>query len=286
MKDTFYFQHDYNARNDPKLQDVLINLGVEGIGVFWCIIEQLYEQGGKLPLRSCKSIAFALHVDYNKVESLVHDYGLFKNDGVNMWSDSVLKRLDKRKDISDKRKQAAIARWKQNLENQALQPQSANDKQTTNNPNVLQMQNTSNANAGHKEKERKEKNNISTNVDTSTCVDAPEQKRDFSIDYSRLLAAWKEHCPSFPQPRSLADDDKRKIRQRFGEMMTAKDPETAYQRIKEIFQTINASDFCKKGKWCTFRWIFTNATNWRKVEDGNYNDLPGGQNSKRANEEW
>ena len=59
MKDTFYFQHDYNARNDPKLQDVLIDLGVEGIGVFWCIIEQLYEQGGKLPLRSCKSIAFA-----------------------------------------------------------------------------------------------------------------------------------------------------------------------------------------------------------------------------------
>lgn len=158
MKDTFYFQHDYNARNDPKLQDVLIDLGVEGIGVFWCIIEQLYEQGGKLPLRSCKSIAFALHVDCNKVESLVHDYGLFKNDGVNMWSDSVLKRLDKRKDISDKRKQAAIARWKQSLENQAIQPQS----QITTDSNVMQMQNTSNANAGHKEKEIK--GNIKENI--------------------------------------------------------------------------------------------------------------------------
>lgn len=78
MKETFYFQHDYNARNDPKLQDVLIDLGVEGIGVFWCIIEQLYEQGGTLPIRSCKSIAFALHVDCNVVERLVHDYGLFK----------------------------------------------------------------------------------------------------------------------------------------------------------------------------------------------------------------
>lgn len=162
MKDTFYFQHDYNARNDPKLQDMLIDLGVEGIGVFWCIIEQLYEQGGKLPLRSCKSIAFALHVDCNKVESLVHDYGLFKNDGVNMWSDSVLKRLDKRKDISDKRKQAAIARWKQSLENQAIQPQSANNKQITTDSNVMQMQNTSNANAGHKEKEIK--GNIKENI--------------------------------------------------------------------------------------------------------------------------
>lgn len=285
MKDSYYFQHDYNARNDPKLQDVLIELGVEGIGIYWCIIEQLYEQGGTLPLRYCKSIAFALHVDYKTVERLVNNYGLFANDGENMWSDSVLKRLDKRKDISDKRKQAAIARWRQSLDNQRQTPVQDGNEETSGDTQAMQMQCTSNANAEHKEKKRKENNNISTNVDTSTCVDAPEQKREFSVDYSRLLALWKEQCPSFPQPRSLADDDKRKIRQRFGEMMTAKDPETAYQRIKAIFQTVNASDFCKKGKWCTFRWIFTNATNWRKVEDGNYIDRPGG-NNKRANEEW
>ena len=285
MKETFYFQHDYNARNDPKLQDVLIDLGIEGIGVFWCIIEQVYEQGGTLPIRSCKSIAFALHVDCNVVERLVHDYGLFKNDGEKMWSESVLNRLNRRKDISDKRKLAALARWRQNLENQSQASIQSTDNPIINNANEMQVHTTSNANAEHKEKKRKEKNNISTNVDTSTCVDAPEQKKEFSVDYSRLLALWKEQCPSFPQPRSLADDDKRKIRQRFGEMMTAKDPETAYKRITAIFQTVNASDFCKKGKWCTFRWIFTNATNWRKVEDGNYIDRPGG-NNKRANEEW
>ncbi len=285
MKDTFYFQHDYNARNDPKLQDVLIDLGVEGIGVFWCIIEQLYEQGGTLPIRYCKSIAFALHVDCNVVERLVNDYGLFQTDGEKMWSESVLNRLNRRSEVSEKRKLAALARWRQGIENQRQTQSPANYGQIADNARGMQMQSTSNANAGHKEKKRKENNNISTNVDTSTCVDAPEQKRDFSVDYSRLLALWKEQCPSFPQPRSLADDDKRKIRQRFGEMMTAKDPETAYNRIKTIFQTVNASDFCKKGKWCTFRWIFANATNWRKVEDGNYIDRPGG-NNKRANEEW
>lgn len=285
MKETFYFAHDYNARNDPKLQNVLFDLGVEGIGVYWCTIEQLYEQGGKLPLHYCKSIAFALHVDFKCVERLVNDYGLFKNDGENIWSESVLNRLNRRSEISDKRKLAALARWRQGIENQSQTKSPANYGQIADNARAMQMQSTSNANAGHKEKKSKDNNNISTNVDTSTCVDAPEQKRDFSVDYSRLLALWKEQCPSFPQPRSLADDDKRKIRQRFGEMMTAKDPETAYQRIKTIFQTVNASDFCKKGKWCTFRWIFTNATNWRKVEDGNYLDSPGG-NSKRANEEW
>ena len=112
MKDTFYFQHDYSARNDPKLQDVLIEHGVAGIGVFWCVIEQIYEQGGKLPFKACKSIAFALHVDCKVVESVVNDFDLFQNDGTSFWSSSVLARLTRRKEISERRKKAAETRWK------------------------------------------------------------------------------------------------------------------------------------------------------------------------------
>lgn len=76
-----YFSHDYNARNDPKLQEVLFEHGVAGLGIFWAIIETLYEQGGELPLSACKSIAFALHEECNIVESVVHDFNLFQNDG-------------------------------------------------------------------------------------------------------------------------------------------------------------------------------------------------------------
>lgn len=160
MKETFYFQHDYNARNDPKLQNVLFDLGVEGIGVFWCIIELLYEQGGKLPLHYCKSIAFALHVDFCMVERLVNDYGLFNNDGQNMWSESVLNRLNRRTEVSEKRKLAALARWRQSIENQGQTQTPANGGQINENASVVQMQSTCNANAGHKGKEIKEKNNI------------------------------------------------------------------------------------------------------------------------------
>ena len=157
MKETFYFAHDYNARNDPKLQNVLFDLGIEGIGVFWCIIEQLYEQGGKLPLHYCKSIAFALHVDFKCVERLVNDYGLFKNDGENMWSESVLNRLNRRSEVSEKRKLAALARWRQNIENQSQTQAPASCRQVSENASVMQMQSNSNANAEHKVKEIKEK---------------------------------------------------------------------------------------------------------------------------------
>ena len=144
MKETFYFQHDYNARTDPKLQDVLIEHGAAGLGVFWCIVEQLYEQGGKLPLKTCKSIAFALHVDCKVVESIIHDFDLFTNDGANFWSKSVITRLGKRADIAEKRKAAAIKRW-----------QSTREKQMQCNSDANAMQNDAKK---RKEKKRKEYN--------------------------------------------------------------------------------------------------------------------------------
>ena len=140
MKETFYFAHDYNARNDPKLQNVLFDLGVEGIGVFWCIIEQLYEQGGKIPLHCCKSIAFALHVDFKCIERLVNDYGLFKNDGENMWSESVLNRLNRRNGVSEKRKLAALARWRQGIENQRQATIQYGNEETSVDTHAMHMQ--------------------------------------------------------------------------------------------------------------------------------------------------
>lgn len=126
MKDAFYFQHDYGARNDPKLQELLVEHGVAGIGIFWCVIEQLYEQGGKLPHKACKSIAFALHMDSKVVESVVRDFDLFKHDARHFWSNSVIARLDRRKEISNRRKTAAASRWKQRQEERVQSKEDAN----------------------------------------------------------------------------------------------------------------------------------------------------------------
>ncbi len=151
MKEVYYFQHDYNARNDPKLQEVLIEHGATGLGVFWCIVEQLYEQNGVLPLKICKSIAFALHVQSNIVESVVLDFGLFQNDGENFWSNSVNVRLEKRKEVSEIRKKAALNSWKSRKGEQEQCKSYANAMQDV-----------------CKEKKRKEKknnNSISTDIE-------------------------------------------------------------------------------------------------------------------------
>jgi len=111
MKDTFFFPHDYNARNDPKMQLLLAHHGLAGVGLFWCLVEQLYEQGGTLPMDTYEGLAFVLHADVGVVESIVLASGLFKNNGEVFWSDAVRERLNKRADIAAKRKNAAMKRW-------------------------------------------------------------------------------------------------------------------------------------------------------------------------------
>ena len=41
-KDTFYFPHNTNARNDPKMIQLFMELNLSGIGFYWNIIEILH----------------------------------------------------------------------------------------------------------------------------------------------------------------------------------------------------------------------------------------------------
>lgn len=106
-----YFPHDFGARNDTKLVNVMMDHGVAGIGVYWCIIEMLYEEGGELSLAACKHIAFALHVSREVVDSIIRDFGLFDNDESKFWSNAVNERIEKRMEIAQKRRDAIAKRW-------------------------------------------------------------------------------------------------------------------------------------------------------------------------------
>lgn len=110
-KDTFYFSHDYSARNDPKLVKVLMRLGQAGKGVYWDLIEMLYEQEGYLLIDEIEAYAFALRSDCETINSLINDFELFDKNKKNFWSLSVLRRLDARDAKSKKASESANARW-------------------------------------------------------------------------------------------------------------------------------------------------------------------------------
>lgn len=104
MKESYYFPHDYHARNDPKCAALLSDFGVAGYGLYWCVIEILHEQkDGKL--EKFPKLFSGLAYDFNvsveavtkQIEAMVKDYNLIKEDEKYLWSDRVLVNLENRK---------------------------------------------------------------------------------------------------------------------------------------------------------------------------------------------
>ena len=106
-----YFSHDYKARHDRKLVNLLMKKGAEGIGIFWCIIEMLYEDGGRINTSEYERITFELRSNYDTVKSVIEDFKLFKIDGEHFYSESVLDRLKQRSDKSAKARESISKRW-------------------------------------------------------------------------------------------------------------------------------------------------------------------------------
>lgn len=125
MKDSIYFSHDADARSDEKIISLIMAHGYEGYGIFWAIIEMLRTATNYKMQLDFKRIAFALHVDSKKVESIICDFELFDCIGglhnlheckddlhkKTFFSKSLNRRMKLKESISEKRRQAAMARW-------------------------------------------------------------------------------------------------------------------------------------------------------------------------------
>jgi len=120
MKDRYYFPHDYHARNDPKLEKLRIVLGCEGVGIYWCLIEMLYEENGYLLLNDIPIYARSLYTDESVLRKVVNEYDLFVKKGNKFTSKSLMTRL---KHINAKRSKArasARTRWDANAMTNAM----------------------------------------------------------------------------------------------------------------------------------------------------------------------
>lgn len=105
-----YFSHDYNARNDQKTVQLVMKYGLEGLGIYWCLVEILYECNGYIKEDQISTIAYELRTECERIESILNT-DLFSKKGKKFYSDSVLKRLEIRKEKSDKARQSALSRW-------------------------------------------------------------------------------------------------------------------------------------------------------------------------------
>jgi hypothetical protein len=109
-KDTFYFSHDYNSRNDEKIKALIFKHGLKGYGIFWAIIEELYNNANELQT-NYERIAFELREDIIVVKSVIEDFQLFVINDNYFGSMSVKTRLEERANKSKKASDSVNKRW-------------------------------------------------------------------------------------------------------------------------------------------------------------------------------
>ena len=93
--DSCYFSHDANAKDDFKIMLLIEEMGLEGYGIFWVLIETLREQQGyKYPIRLLSVIARKYNTTLAKVEAVVAKYQLFViEDDCFFYSKSLIRRM-------------------------------------------------------------------------------------------------------------------------------------------------------------------------------------------------
>jgi hypothetical protein len=110
MKETYYFSHDYNARNDEKIIKLIQKEGWEAYGIYWAVVEKIYEAGGYID-EDYECIAYDLRFECERITKIIRGYNLFTVASKKITSDSILARLRKRKGISEANRQNARKRW-------------------------------------------------------------------------------------------------------------------------------------------------------------------------------
>ena len=109
---TYYFSHDYNAANDTKILFLRHQLGMEGYGIYWFLIEQLANAGGKLPIELIPVLAMQMQTTDVKVNGVIMNFDLFIIETGEFWSDRLQKHLLLREKLSISGKSGANNRWK------------------------------------------------------------------------------------------------------------------------------------------------------------------------------
>lgn len=117
MREAVYFSHDSNAKDDPKCMLLIDQLGLEGYGAFWILVEVLREQPGyRYPLNLLPILARRYNITAVKLETVVRSFGLFEiSDDTFFFSNSLNKRMEIMSDKTDRRKASALkaneVRW-------------------------------------------------------------------------------------------------------------------------------------------------------------------------------
>lgn len=115
-KETYYFSHDYNARNDEKILELRAQFGAEGYGIFWMIIESLAESSyAKIDIKLIAGLSVSYGLAKAKLLKIIDfclSISLLMRDGDMIYNNRLNEHQQFRKERSDSGKIGADKKWK------------------------------------------------------------------------------------------------------------------------------------------------------------------------------
>ena len=139
MSETAWFRHDSNAKDDTKIVQLIEQLGLEGYGIYWVLIETLREQKDfAYPIKLVPSLARKYVTSSEKILTVIRGYKLFQEyeteDGDYFFSVSLNNRMGRYQEIIEKRRIAGQKGGKmKGIGKQLPSKPEANAKQTESN---------------------------------------------------------------------------------------------------------------------------------------------------------
>jgi hypothetical protein len=224
---SYYFSHDYNAANDTKVLFLRHQLGMEGYGIYWFIIERLADAGGKLPLELIPVLAMQMQSTDIKVKGVIMQFDLFRIDEGEFYSERLNEHLGLRAKLSESGKNGALTRWKNGDANGVAIGE----------PNAK------------KRKEKEIKENINNNNNKDLFIDSiKEYKEILGECYDEFIEYWCETDKNGKLRYELEKffDVKRRIntwiknKLRYGNTKTFKPTATSQQRMASLKEWVNS----------------------------------------------
>ena len=110
MSEKFWFKHDSNAKDDPKCILLVEQLGLEGYGIYWVLIELLREQKDyRYPIKLIPAIARRFNTSTEKVMTVIKGYSLFEIENDDFFFSAALQdRMLNYNEMLEKRRYAGI----------------------------------------------------------------------------------------------------------------------------------------------------------------------------------
>lgn len=196
-KDAFWFSHDSNAKDDPKCMLLIDQLGLEGYGIYWILVETLRDQPDyKYPLKLLPILAKRYVTSGEKMKAVVLNYELFQieNDQF-FFSESLNNRMRSLADKRENARKAGIA--------------SAEKRKELNSRSTAVQQSFNSRSTSKVEESKKDINKTNETIKINFC-DLENESWFLSIlsflnnkiNHQKLLEYWVQY-----QKAMIADDD-------------------------------------------------------------------------------